>query len=515
MTRAAKLVFVPIFLLQLVFFLYIALHRLVDGDEGFYLLASRLVLQHRTPYFDFFYTQAPLLPYIYGAWLKVFGVSWFSARALSACLTAAVGTLVCYHVLRETGKWIAGAAALLLFATSSLVFAWYPIVKTFSLATLCLFGAYVILARLSPVPKWQVALAGVLLGLSIDTRSYVVVVVPVFVWWIVRRNKPGALAPSIYFCGGLVVGLAPSLILFLASPDVFLFNNLGYHAMRSGEGLISKWQNKLEILGALFAGSHTGFQFSMLAVSCLAAVFSSRHKRETSNFAFAIAVLLGVVSLLPTPSEVQYFSMIVPLMIVVTVCWAIDFITSLSTGRVVMRAAAIGMAALAIFVAFLTPTVRQYLITGDNVPGISGPADAPNWTLQGVTAVSQAIDQFAPPGEQVVSFWPGYIFASHADPYPGFENDFGMYVSRRLSLEKRLNYHILMSAEMIEDFAHHGPRLVVIGNQGPRSGGPNRSAAQGVMSTYGYSRVTTIGGAEIYKYLRSPRDREASSGGDR
>jgi hypothetical protein len=515
MSRAAKILALPIILLQFCFFLYVSLHHLIDGDEGFYVLASRLVLQHRVPYLDFFYTQAPLLPYVYGAWLKLFGVSWFSARALSACLTTATGTLVCFQVLRETGKWVAGAGAVLLFATSSLVFAWYPIVKTFSLAVLCLFGAYVILARLTPVPRWQVALAGVLVGLSIDTRSYVVVVVPVFVWWIVRRNKPGALAPSLYFCGGLIVGLAPSLILFLASPDVFLFNNLGYHAMRTDAGLISDWQNKLEIVGVLFAGRHTGFQFSVLTLSCFAAILSSRHKRETSVFAFSIALLLGGVSLLPTPSEVQYFAMLVPFMIVVTVCWASDFISSLPTERAIMRAAAIGMAALAIFAAFLAPTVRQYLITGEKVPGIGGPADAPNWTLQSVTAVSKAIDQFAWPGEQVASFWPGYIFASHANPYPGFENDFGMYVSRRLGLEQRLNYHILTPVEMIEDFERHGPRLVVIGNQGPRSGGPNRSAAQGVVNTYGYSRVTSVGGTGIYEYLRSPRGSEASSVGAR
>ncbi len=512
MSRAAKILFVPIILLQLGFFLYVSLHRLIDADEGFYLLASRLVLQHRAPYLDFFYTQAPLLPYVYGAWLKLFGISWFSARALSALLTTAVGTLVCYHVLRETGRWIAGAAAVVLFAASSLVLAWYPIVKTFSLAVLCLFGAYVILARLTPVPKWQVALAGVLLGLSIDTRSYVVVVVPVFVWWIVRWNKPGARAALLYFCGGLIVGLAPSLILFLASPDAFLFNNLGYHAMRTNAGLISDWQNKLEIVGALFAGMHTGFQFSVLTLGCFAGMWSSRHRRETSLFAAAIALLLGGVSLLPTPSEVQYFSTIVPFMIVVTVCWASDFIAFLPTERAVVRAAATGMAALAIFVAFLAPTIRQYLVTGEKVPGISGAADAPNWTLQGVTAVSKAIDQFAWSGEQVASFWPGYIFASHADPYPGFENDFGMYVSRKVDLDQRLHYHILTSVEMIDDFKGHGPRLVVIGNQGPRSGGPNKSAAQSVVNTYGYRRVTMIGGTEIYEYRRSRQDAEASAG---
>ena len=37
------------------FFLYVSQHRLVDDDEGYYLLASRLVIEHKTPYLDFFY----------------------------------------------------------------------------------------------------------------------------------------------------------------------------------------------------------------------------------------------------------------------------------------------------------------------------------------------------------------------------------------------------------------------------------------------------------------------------
>jgi hypothetical protein len=76
------------------FFLFIARHRFIDGDEGFYLMASRLVLEPKTLYLDFLYTQAPLLPYAYGLWMKLFGISWFSARSFSAMLTIILGLLI-------------------------------------------------------------------------------------------------------------------------------------------------------------------------------------------------------------------------------------------------------------------------------------------------------------------------------------------------------------------------------------------------------------------------------------
>jgi hypothetical protein len=56
-----------------------------------------------------FYTQAPLLPYAYGLWMKLFGISWFSARSYSATLTATLGLLIYEHVCRDTRSWIAGA----------------------------------------------------------------------------------------------------------------------------------------------------------------------------------------------------------------------------------------------------------------------------------------------------------------------------------------------------------------------------------------------------------------------
>ena len=82
MTRAARLLLIPVFLAEVLFFVFIARHRFVDGDEGFYLLASRLVLMHKKPYLDFSYLQAPLLPYVYAGWLRVVGLSWASARLI-------------------------------------------------------------------------------------------------------------------------------------------------------------------------------------------------------------------------------------------------------------------------------------------------------------------------------------------------------------------------------------------------------------------------------------------------
>jgi hypothetical protein len=63
---------------------YYAAHRPLDGDEGFYTTAARLVWEGKTPYKDFFFQQAPLLPYIYSWIWAVHPRSLVAMRMFSA-----------------------------------------------------------------------------------------------------------------------------------------------------------------------------------------------------------------------------------------------------------------------------------------------------------------------------------------------------------------------------------------------------------------------------------------------
>ena len=328
LNRTCRLLLAPVFLALLCFFLFAARHRFIDGDEGFYLLAAKLVLGHKTPYLDFFYTQAPLLPYVYAAWMKLVGVTWVTARILPALLTSLLGLLIFGQVSRVTGKAWAGLSAVGLFAASTFIIAWYPVAKTYSLAGLFLFAAYVIISHLSAAtPSWSIACSGLLLGLSVDTRSYIIGVTPVFLWWIIQESgPPRRLANTLWFFGGLAVGIVPSILLLAISPDRYLFNNLGYHALRSGKGLISDWRSKVHIARVvLFGPDDNGLQFGILSIVCAALAFLWRKGRSSSLLAFLIAFFVGLISILPTPSYSQYFCLCMPFLIVSAVCLVNDY----------------------------------------------------------------------------------------------------------------------------------------------------------------------------------------------
>src|SRR5205809_851572 len=127
-------------------FVSMALLRLIDADEGIYLFNTRLVLEGKLPYHDFHYPQMPLLLYVYGAWLKVVGLSWYAGRLLSALFATALGVALAHHVGRATGRRAWGVLAAGIFASSAFAFGWLPLVKTYAFATLALFVAYALVA---------------------------------------------------------------------------------------------------------------------------------------------------------------------------------------------------------------------------------------------------------------------------------------------------------------------------------------------------------------------------------
>lgn len=507
-TWNAKLLAIPIFLALMAFFRFVALHRFIDGDEGFYLLAARLVLLHKKPYVDFFYTQAPLLPYVYAGWMKVTGVSWVSAKTLAAVLTAVLGTLLYLHVSRQTRHWLAGLSAAVVFASSTLVFGFFPVVKTFSLAGLLLFGAYMLVSGDAPaLSRWRTAAAGGLLGLAVDTRSYLLLLAPVFVWWIVRNTERRArLAGVVWFLGSFAAGLLPALYLFQLSPGAFVFDNLGYHAIRSGGGLLGMWRDKLATVLLVFLGNvqGNGIQASILLASSLA--FRSRRPRQqyAPVFALQLGLAIAAISLLPAPVMPQYFSLCVPFLVVSAVSFASDTITETSRGRERL-VAAVCVLLLGIYVVAPVRDWRNYLITGEGVPGVFAARDREDWRLSRELEVSRAIDEIATAGEVVASLFPGDIFQTPAIPYPGLESDFGLPVADLLTPEQRQKYHIVSTAELEAAFAARVPRVVVLRDQvlvSLRAAGKDKWSTgenfRRVLSDHGYYLVRSIGGVSIY-----------------
>jgi 4-amino-4-deoxy-L-arabinose transferase-like glycosyltransferase len=494
------------FVAQLLVFLPLSALRLIDGDEGYYALGARLAVEGQVPYEDFFYLQMPLLPYVYGAWTEVFGESWYAVRSLSAMLAAALGVLVLRHALRRFGDRRLAVAALLLYASSALVLSWFTVAKTYALATLLLFGAYTLLDREDGSPtRAQWLAAGALAGLAVDVRLLFAAAVPVLAVYALAgaRRLAERVKDLAALAGGLALGLVPSFVLFALGPDRFVFANVGLPAVRSDGGLIGGLRQKLDVAGQLIgvdtfevadaritAGA-AGAQLLLLGLAAAVALAAVWLPRRRVPLAFALAVAMALASIAPSPTYVQYFCTVVPFLVLAALELPAAVAARLSGGddglRLILRRAA--AVVLAVYVA--VAAVDVYLAT-------DGGYAAAERRLGTVADVTRIVDANTEPGERVLSFWPGHLFGSHAEPIPGFENDSAPLAAEKAELSpQEAAERRLATADEIERLLRERRVRIVV--HGPVLGQSRERDWGAIIAESGYQPLGRVGTTTVYE----------------
>ena len=495
--RSRWLLLAPVFLFQLVLFQAIARHRLIDGDEGFYLMASKLVFEHKVPYRDFIFAQMPLFPYIYGLWMQIIGYSWVSARMLSALLASLAGTVLYAQVCAATKRFGAGLLAVALFASSTLVFAWFTIAKTYALsAVLLLFAFFAFARRPAGDLNRTAAIAGLLLGFATDARLYLLGLAPVYLWWICQDAGPQRrLRPVLWFLAGFAIAVLPNLYFVILDPKAYIFGNLLFHGIRSDAGLVGNIGQKFLTLAKLVLTGEggNGVQMTLLLGAVLMSIGRVKDRSAAAWRTLQIAMALALVSCLPTPTYIQYFCLCVPFLILAAVCSASALLDSLRPARTRRLAAAGATVLVALFAATAAKDYARFSETGEGLHGTRWRGRASDWKIDTVRAVSRGIDQLTAPGERIMGFWPGYYLESRASPLPGFESDTGRDHGDILSPGELSRYHIVSARQIATMLASHNPRLVVLGNQESLPVQIESEPYEGMLVRSGYVVVRRIG----------------------
>lgn len=433
-----------------------AIWRYVDGDEGYYLLSSELVLDGALPYRDFMYTQMPLLPYLYGSWTAAAGDGWLAARLLSVLFAVGLGVVLFHFALRRFGRTLA-IVGTTLYVFSGLVFAWFPIVKTHAPAAFFLFAALALADRRAATARGAWIAAGVLTALAADTRLLFAATVPAFVWAALRAGAAGrrlhALGP---FAAGFALGISPALLFLVLDPGRFIFDNLGYHAFRSSEGLIGDFRQKGRVAANLLGiGTPDGAvpQFLILLLAAAGAALALRRLGRPLPLSLVIAALLGAASFLPTPTYPQYFVTLVPFLVVgiLELAAAIRDRAAAHGDPAVLRACGAGFAVcVAVYLLLSTVDLYRYthLHSDDRVGDIE--------------RVAAVVARHTRPGEEVLSAWPGYVYGSGAVQLSGLENDFAPVISSSLSEERARHYRLLTAHAIEEAIVLRRVRVVVL-----------------------------------------------------
>jgi hypothetical protein len=429
------------FCIQVVAFVPLSLLRFVDGDEGVYAYASRLAMHGKLPYRDFFYEQMPLLPYVYGGWISIVGESWYGIRVLSALLTAVTGTLLYRRVRLRSGPAPA-AVALGLFGASGLVLGYLTIVKTFALTGALLFGTYLLVTRNTTSTRTFVA-AGTLLGLAIETRLVAVAALPAVLFASLRARQ------AVAFAAGLAASLVPAVALFASAPNAFVFDNLRYHALKHSGGLVGDFHQKGQTVATLLGLEPTdralGIQFLMLLALCAITVGAHR-LRSRAGLPLAIAASLGIASLLPTPTYVQYFSVSVPFLAV--------------AAAEIVRVARHHLARLAL-VAGLCAYAAAAGVAGHHFTEHEALLEP---SLASIRNVAATVESQTTAGERILSAWPGYLFGTHAWALPDYTNQFAPAAAAEVSPTTARRVKVASEEELERRIRDREVRVVVYRN---------------------------------------------------
>jgi hypothetical protein len=208
--------------------------RPLDRDEGFYLYGAWRTSLGETPYQDYFYPQAPYLPYIYAPVVGLFQDGIVGGRVLSAIFMVALAVLLTVYVSNRTGSRYLGivAGGLMLFGDLNLF--WHASVKTYAVSDLLFFGGFILLMVSVRERKGNrififSILSGILFAVSYHIRlvlagssiylGLLILLAPG--WWRFRR-----------FLGlilGMIIASIPAFLIFIKNPYRYWFENLTFH----------------------------------------------------------------------------------------------------------------------------------------------------------------------------------------------------------------------------------------------------------------------------------------------
>jgi hypothetical protein len=229
---------------------------------------------------------------------------------------------------------------------------------------------------------------------------------------------------------------------------------LGFHAIRTGRpGLVQGLSQKLQILSDWAADFQTSV---LLLLGCLF-VLLYRAGGAAARLALYLSLVFAGICLLPSPAYAQYFCAALPILILAAVTAMSDALNRLPS-KMRTRMAVVYGAVLLLSSPIWWRNYAQYF------QGIA-PMSIGNWRVQRAVEISHAADEYARPGEAVISTWSGYIFESKATPFPGMENDSRLQSAEQLGAAELRSYRMVAKRQIAAAIESGPVRVVIFGHR--------------------------------------------------
>ena len=434
--------------------------RAVDADEGFYLSAAKMVAQGERPYLDFFFPQMPFLPVALAPLSSAGMNSLFWARAFGLLCHLFLGFLV-YRIAKlyfNDSRISLIAMAVTIFCGPILT--WNSLAKPYFLTNMFFAASFLMLIILMSrrEPNYlQLLLTFIFLGITFNIRSVFIIFVPLYFFLTFFFYKSaGTLRLRAYLpviLGGLIFPSLYSLRLFIESPSLFVFNNLGYHLLREqAPGFLYLLETKLIVLGKVLIQPQY-FILIALAVWSLVLINSHKHRNQFSSWQKMVVQLSLVISgfitgiyLIPHPVHVQYFNQALIFLIIAALPAIKYLLNEFKTLKYAL--AAVYLLALALYPALYILDIRTKYT---------------NYSINHIKQVTGLIRANSGSDDTILTEWPAYsVFADRRQTsqgeYCGFQYDFSSPI---IPFDK---YSLLSNEKINQVLKSREPKLVIISN---------------------------------------------------
>jgi hypothetical protein len=206
-------------------------------DEGFHLLAAKLISQGRTPYVDFCFPQPPLNAYFNAALFSLFGTSWRVTHVFASLFLAATSYLAAEFVLLRfhvnRWRWPCVLLVALFTGLNEIVVQFGPIAQAYAISMLCCLIAF----RVTVASVWRetwvsILVAGIASGAAACSTLLTAPVAPVLLAWLLIYNEAGnRWKKAAAFVFGNAIPFIPVVVMFVKAPRQTFFNVVEYQAL--------------------------------------------------------------------------------------------------------------------------------------------------------------------------------------------------------------------------------------------------------------------------------------------
>lgn len=298
-----------------------------NPDDNHFATAAHLVAAGYTPYLDFPFFQMPYTPYIYALALEtqLTPFKYVSLRLITLlfCFASiAIVYLGCKAIAKNNCVAIAGA---LLYSSSEYLNLAAEQLNSYAIANFFAVLSFTVLVIARRHFGFSAFLSGLCLGGAIGSKLYYVALVPPLLAYAAVAASPAitraALTPATLWLLGLAVALIPACVLALGNPEVFWFDNYGYHLLNTKWRELTNfnrgmsWPGKLEFLTRVLgtpvflATGILGYFFFWRFRDSFVSHFRglSRGEVRIVFLASATFILALATSMTPTPLWESYF----------------------------------------------------------------------------------------------------------------------------------------------------------------------------------------------------------------